>query len=203
MRRLILGLGLLLVACGDDDEETSGGLDGGTLIDASMPAPPDASFDAGVPDASHDAGPTLCGKYGGAAGIERAIKQFVIVELATDCDVGPHFTMLSSNRLARFSDCLAYQAQELFGCPGVTYAGSKSYNDLPCRDMKTAHAGLRLSSGDFDAVIADVASGLLKAGVAQADINQVAPALLSLEPQIVEAEGEQPTMACGGADAGR
>jgi hypothetical protein len=203
MRRRIFGLALLLVACGDDDDDTPSGLDGGSL-DASISPSQDGGLDAAPGDAGDAAAtPTLCSKYGGAAGVERAIKQFVITELATDCDVGPHFTMLSSNRLARFSDCLTYQAQELFACPGVRYENSKSYNGLPCRDMKSAHAGLGLSVGDFDAVIADVASGLLKAGVAQVDIDRIAPVLLGLETQIVESQLEAPTASCGGPDAGR
>lgn len=201
MRRLIVGLSLVLAACGDDEDMPSGpnGMDGGS-IDASITP----SDDGGGLDASLDAGTdaaTLCSKYGGAAGIERAIKQYVLEELATDCRVGLHFVTLPANRLARFSDCLSYQAQELFGCPGVTYAGSKSPNGLVCRDMKTAHAGLGLSTGDFDAVLADVASGLLKAGVAQQDIEAIAPVLLGLEAQIVESPVDAPTRSCD-ADAG-
>jgi hypothetical protein len=204
MRRLILGLALVLAACGDDEEDGSQrGLDGG-------------SIDAGVTpgDGGHDAEPdggvvnTLCAKYGGAPGIERAIKQHVLEELASDCTVGLHFTMLPANRLARFGDCLTYQAQELFGCPGVRYAASKSPNGLPCRDMRAAHAGLGLSTGDFDAVMADVAGGLLKAGVSQDDIATVAPALLRLEAEIVESSTPAPSRSCdadasvdGGADA--
>jgi hypothetical protein len=197
MRRLVWGLSLVLFACGDDgDDDGPSGIDGGS-IDASV-------SDGGGLDASVDAGvdaATLCAKYGGAAGVERAIKQYVLAELATDCKVGLHFTMLPANRLARFSDCLSYQAQELFACPGVTYAGSKSPNGLPCRDMKSAHTGLRLSEGDFDAVLADFASGLLKAGVSQADIEAVAPALLGLGPEVVEAPVAAPSMSCD-ADAG-
>ncbi|HEX5661308.1 MAG TPA: hypothetical protein VFX59_29165 [Polyangiales bacterium] len=193
-------------ACGDDDEGTSP-LDGGS-VDAGLTS--DAGLDTSA-DASVDAATSLCTKYGGAAGVERAIKRYVLEELATDCRIGLHFTMLPANRLARFSDCLSIQAQELFGCPGVTYAGSKSPNGLPCRDMKTAHTGLGLSAGDFDAVLSDVASGLLKAGVAQADIDTVAPVLLGLEPAIVESQVPTPSQSCevdastpvdGGSDAG-
>jgi hypothetical protein len=200
MRRLVWGLSLVLFACGDDDDGGPSGIDGGS-IDASVSE--DGGLDASL-DASPDAN-TLCSKYGGAPGVERAIKQFVLEELATDCEVGLHFTMLPANRLARFSDCLSYQAQELFGCPGVKYEGSKSPNGLPCRDMKSAHAGLRLSTGDFDAVLADLASGLLKAGVSQDDIEAVAPALLGLETEIVESPGARPSLSCdddAGADAG-
>ncbi len=202
MKRRILGLGLLLVACGDDDATTRG-IDGGSIDGGIMP-----TADGGDLDASLDgAVDTLCAKYGGAPGIERAIKQYVIQELATDCQVGLHFVTLPANRLARFSDCLTYQAQELFGCPGVRYAGSMSPNGLPCRDMKSAHAGLALTTGDFDAVMQDVATGLTKAGLSREDVDRIAPALLNLEPEVVERSVSTPSQACGsivdgGTDAG-
>jgi hypothetical protein len=198
MWRLILGLSLVWTACGDDDD-TRGTLDGGS-IDGSIKPPDDGGLDASAHDASVDAA-TLCAKYGGAAGVETAIKQFVIEELATDCDIGLHFTMLPADRLARFGDCLTYQAQELFGCPGVKYAGSKSPNGLPCRDMKSAHAGLGLSQGDFEALLSDIAGGLLKAGVSQHDIQRIAPTLSGYEDQIVESLVQTPSRSCA-QDAG-
>lgn len=211
MRRLILGLCAVLGGCGDDDEMAASGLDGGALdasitptqADAAVSSELDASLDAAL-DASFDAGSSLCSKYGGAAGVERAIKEYVVEELATDCTVGAHFTMLPADRLARFGDCLAFQAQELMGCPGVVYAGSRSPNGLPCRDMQAAHAGLGLSSADFDAVLTDVVSGLTKAGVAREDIDMLAPGLLGLEASIVTSPATLPTQTtCGDAGAER
>ncbi|HEY6881376.1 MAG TPA: hypothetical protein VI299_25300 [Polyangiales bacterium] len=212
MRRLFLGLALLVTACGDDEDDADG-FDGGALdaganddetLDAQTAAADGGSLDASPhTDASEQ---TLCAKYGGANGVERAIKQYVIEELATDCRIGLHFTSLPADRLARFGDCLAIQAQELFACPGVHYAGSSSPNGLRCRDMKSAHAGLGLSRGDFDALVSDLARGLAKAGIAQQDIAHVAPALLGLEDQVVESLVETPSRACedaGSGDAGR
>ena len=81
------------------------------------------------------------------------------------------------------------QVQELFGCEGVTYAGSHASNGLPCRSMAKAHIGLQISQGDFDALIEDVVSALSAAGVTTEDIGLAAPALLGMQADIVE----QPT----------
>lgn len=133
---------------------------------------------------------SLCAKYGGADNIEKVIKEQVVGEIAGDCRINTFFTSLSSAGLMRVSDCLAIQAQELFGCPGIKYTGAKAANGLACRDMVTAHKGLAISQGDFDALIEDVVAGLTKAGVSEDDIGMAAPALLGLAPSIVEKKSQ-------------
>lgn len=217
-----------LVACGDDDDDgvtadagdedsgsgsggrgsggkgsSSGGKSSGSGGKASGGA---AAIDGGG-DAMTEAGSgTLCSKYGGAEAIATAIKEDVVGEIAGDCRINEFFLSLSADKLTHVSDCLAIQAQELFGCPGVTYAGSESSVDTECRSMKDAHAGLDISKGDFDALIEDVVAGLSKAGVEEDDIMAAAPALLMLEDDIVEmGDLEEPSLPeCtmdGGADA--
>jgi hemoglobin len=143
---------------------------------------------------------TLCAKYGGADAVASVIKNQVIGEIAADCRINAFFTTLSQAGLTRVSDCLAIQAQQLFACPGVTYAGASATNSLPCRSMSEAHAGLGVSEGDFMALIEDVAAGLGSAGVEEADIAAAAPALMGLKPDIVEDTATEPTRA--GCDAG-
>jgi hypothetical protein len=84
------------------------------------------------------------------------------------------------------TECLSIQAEELFGCDGVKYEGSKDSSGATCRDMKTTHAGLGIGAADFEALIDDVAAGLKKAGVSDADIMTAGGALQGLESQIVE-----------------
>lgn len=184
-QRLILGLSLALAAC-DDDQDAPSILDGG-LMDANAAKP----GDGGEADVSlyarvllDSASATLCFKYGGAANVEKAIKQDVLFELATDCRIGPHVTTLPADHLARLGDCLAIQAQELFGCPGIKYAGSMSPNGLPCRGAASADLGL--ASDASEALLFDIARGLANAGVAREDVRRVAPSLAGVEGDVAE-----------------
>ena len=169
-------------AAGQGDRAGSGGHAGSSGHAAA--AEPDAG--PGTADGGTDAAPqTLCAKYGGPAAIASVMKTQVYDAIGADCRVNAFFTALSRDATLRVGDCLAVQAQELFGCPGVVYAGSMASNGLPCRSMTAAHAGLNISAGDFDALIEDVVAGLTEAGVEPDDIALAAPALLGLQPEIV------------------
>jgi hypothetical protein len=170
VRRLLWSVSwLYLAACSDDEDEAA--RDGS--IDAAL-VPLDGSPDAGD---GGDAGGALCRKYGAAA-IEKAVREDVLVELATDCAVGSHFLGLRADLLARFSDCLTIQVQELFGCPGIAYQGSKSPNGLRCADMESE---LPISEGDYGAMLLDIVQGLTSAGISAPDIASVVPGLSALE----------------------
>lgn len=133
---------------------------------------------------------SLCDKYGGADMVATVVSDYIIAEIAADCRVNTFFTSLDSDSFTHVGECLTIQVQGLFGCEGITYAGSSSSVGRECRDMKSAHTGLAISKGDFDALIEDVVAGLTKAGVASEDIEAAAPALLGMEADIVEnAEG--------------
>jgi hypothetical protein len=142
---------------------------------------------------------TLCEKYGGPTTIDGAIRTKVIPEIAGDCRINTFFTTLTAEALAHVTDCLSIQAQELFQCEGVTYAGSEDSQGVACRSMIEAHEGLGISQADFDALIEDVAAGLAAAGVEDADIAAAAPALIGMQDTIVESESTEPTQpACDG-----
>jgi len=132
---------------------------------------------------------TLCAKYGGASAVDQVVRTNVIGAIAEDCRVNAFFTTLSEAAFTRVNDCLSIQVQELFACEGVTYQGAEDSNGLPCRSMADAHRGLGISSADFNALIEDVVAGLSEAGVEDADIQAAAPALLGMEPDIVEGDG--------------
>ncbi len=138
-------------------------------------------------------GETLCAKYGGAAVVQSVVENQVLGAIAGDCRVNTFFTSLNEDAFTRVSECLVIQVQELFACEGVVYAGSEASNGLPCRDMRQAHLGLGISSGDFDALIEDVVAGLSEAGVEEADIAAAAPALLGMESDIVELDEDPPS----------
>jgi hypothetical protein len=146
---------------------------------------------------------TLCDKYGGAVNVATVVSTHIIGTIAADCRISTHFTSLDADTFTHVGECLTIQVQELFGCEGVEYAGAMSSLDRPCRPMATAHQGLGISKGDFDALIEDVVSGLSEAGVETADIMAAAPALLGMEPAIVEDDTTDPTQAtCEGGAGG-
>jgi hypothetical protein len=146
---------------------------------------------------------TLCGKYGGPMNIMTVMRENVLGEIAADCRVAGFFAPLRETTVGHIAECLGIMAQELFGCPGVVYEGSMSSYDKPCRDMRSAHLGLGISQGDFDALIEDVVVGLTAAGVEEADIMAAAPALLGMQGDIVESTSTTPTkLTCPVPEAG-
>jgi hypothetical protein len=196
---VVAALLVALVGCKDDKKSTetdAGGSNAGT----------GGTAEAGKGGGGGEGGSgaqTLCDKYGGAKNIGDAITKKVIPKIAGDCRINAFFAQLPEEHFVRLQDCLSLQAEELFMCPGVKYEGSKASNQLPCRSMKVAHAGMGVGSGDFDALIEDVAAGLAEAGVDAKDIGAAAPALVGLKSDIVEkADAKTPTMAMCTADDG-
>jgi hemoglobin len=143
------------------------------------------------------AGTTPCERAGGANAVSAAVYDpanagnaaTLVGAFAADCRVNTFFTSLPAAQLDHVGQCLAIQVQELFGCD-VTYAGSTDRAGAPCRDMKTTHAGLAISTGDFDALIEDIvafATPLHDAGVlTDAELAATSAALLGMRGDIVE-----------------
>lgn len=215
---LLGGVGAVAVACsssGDDSSATAGaaGVAGKAGSSAggsggSTAAGGKGGTAAGGKGGSTAAGgeggatQTLCEKYGGTANIAKVMNDDVIAAIAGDCKINTFFTSLSPADFTHVHDCLTTQVQELFGCDGISYAGSKDSKGVVCRPMKQAHTGLGISKGDFDALIGDVVAGLTKAGVSSGDIGAAAPALLGMESAIEEApanKGNTQDMCAGGA----
>jgi hypothetical protein len=198
LQRVILGLSLALAACADDDD-APGTLDAGTIDGSVVPSADGGDSLDGSPDAAITA--TLCGKYGGPASVEQSIKQYVLFDLATDCAVGPHLFMLPADRLARLGDCLTIHAQELLGCPGVKYAGSRSPNGMVCGGA-AMDAGSGISQSDMDALTREVSRGLRSAGVAPEDTALITPPLVALESELAQAVLETRAAPACAEDAG-
>ena len=186
-RLIVAGVvsGLLAACYIDNPNAASGVADSGTKTDA-------AAADSGTADGSitadgavtpgGDAGPSLCTKYGGYSKMEVVVGD-LFNALVADCRISRFFTMLTSERQGHVYDCLVKQVAVVMGCPGIRY--DVDNNGLECRDMVTSHKGLSIRSADFDALVLDLVTVMLKDGVAQADIDSIAPSLLSLRNDIV------------------
>jgi len=189
--------------CGGDDPPAKTD----TTVMQDTAAPDTATPDTTMPDTSMSdtmVAQSPCERAGGAAAVASVVYNkanaadpaTLVGTFAGNCKINQHFLTLGAERLNHTGECLAIQVQELFGCAGVTYAGSMDSLGAACRDMKTTHTGLAISKGNFDALIADVVSlvsplAAPEVGVlTEAELNATAAALLSLEADILEQPNE-------------
>jgi hemoglobin len=178
---------------GPSDSGSTSIVDAGSLADTGVTAE----------SGGGDGGETLCAKYGGQPMVAAMIPGILGV-IAGDCRVDAYFATLGMAKINHIADCMVNQVGGLFQCPGVVYAGSVDTKGVACLDMKTAHMGMGLSVGDFNALVDDIAKGLTMGGVSAADIQSAAPALMGMEPDIVESTATSTTRgACdGGTESG-
>ncbi len=204
-RALLLGalvVPLSLVGCSDDEESGGSGGSGAVSSGGSGTSGGSGGSSAGSGGSGGSGGTaSLCAKYGGATAVAGVVKDNVFPAIAGDCRISAWFTSLTPNTQTHVLECLTIQTQEVFGCEGVTYAGSSS-SIAPCRSMADAHANLGISDADFDALVEDVAAGLTEAGVEATDIQAAAPVLLGLKNDIVEDTSGANTKAACAASGG-
>jgi len=142
---------------------------------------------------------TIFDRIGGDSGVSDLIDDFVSIVL-TDPNINGYFSndTLDADRL--FS-CLNHEVAAATGKPGEVYPGITDANDtddesstlnpggtVTCRSMLNAHAGLGISTNDFDDLITDFAQAMVDQGVADADQTAIAGVLGSLSGDIVEDE---------------
>jgi len=97
--------------------------------------------------------------------------------VAADSRINGFFKATASDptRLAAFKGKLVDQVCQATGGP-CTYTG---------KDMKTAHAGMKITSAHFDALVEDLAATLKAFNVAQADQDALLGALAPMKVDIV------------------
>ena len=123
---------------------------------------------------------TLCDKLGGETGIGELVTGAFGVILADD-KVNGYF-LNSDVDAGNLGACLIKQLGELATCPGVVY---------DCQDMKTAHAGLGISTADFMDFATDFSAALdthqqSHPNLDDADKTAIMDALGTMLPDIVE-----------------
>lgn len=174
---------VLVFACDATDES------------AGTPTKPSTSADATVSsDGQTSDAPTsvsgLCARVGGAGAVSNMADQ-IYAKAAADCRIGAYFQALDSRQNTHVHECMRKQLQDIFTCPGITYAGSKSSNGDNCRSMQNAHDGLRgpdgksgINKADFQAY-REVATAALKAGgLTDDEVTKVNSVFLGMENQI-------------------
>ena len=127
---------------------------------------------------SHAAGhDTLYKSLGGKKAIVAVVDDFV-GRVAADNRINGFFKATASDpeRLAKFKKTLVDQICVAAGGP-CKYTG---------KDMKTAHDGMGIASGDFDALVQDLVAALDKFSVKDADKQALLGVLGPMKKDIVE-----------------
>src|SRR5436190_2861801 len=119
---------------------------------------------------------TLYDRLGGKKSIVAVVDDFV-GNVGADKRINGFFTATVADkaRLAKFKGNLVDQICEAAGGP-CKYTG---------KDMKTAHAGMGITSAAFDALVEDLSKSLVKFKVAKADQDALLGVLGPMKPQIV------------------
>lgn len=120
---------------------------------------------------------TLYERLGGKKAIAAVVDEFV-ARVAGDARINSFFaaTAADPKRLAAFKGKLVDQICEASGGP-CKYRG---------RDMKAAHMGMGVGSGDFDALVEDLSGALDKFKVGSTEKSQLLGALAPMKTDIVE-----------------
>jgi len=162
-RTLCLVALISAAACSEDKDGTPAGMDSGVT--------------AGGASGSTNTAPNLYQRLGHEAGIGTVMDDFIGRVLA-DSKINGYF--LNSNvDGGRLKNCLVLQVGNLTGGPQI-------YPSAGCRDMKTSHAGMRISRRDFDDLAGHLVMALQKAGVAATDVNAIVAAVTPMASDIVE-----------------
>ena len=120
---------------------------------------------------------TLYDRLGAKAGISSVVDDFVN-NVGGDKRINAFFAadVKDPARMAKFKGNLVDQICQAAGGP-CKYMG---------KDMKTAHAGMGITSAQFDALVEDLVKSLDKFKVAAADKNTLLGVLGPMKAQIVE-----------------
>src|SRR5215813_15209256 len=120
---------------------------------------------------------SLYDRLGGKKAITAVVDEFV-GRVAADTRINSFFAKTAEDpkRLASFKKKLVDQICEASGGP-CKYTG---------KDMKSAHAGMGISGGDFGALVEDLVGALDKFKVGEKEKNELLGALAPMKSQIVE-----------------
>jgi hemoglobin len=131
--------------------------------------------------ASKTASKTLFDRLGGEPAITKVVDDFVAIA-ATDARVNffrkgtPNEWKPTDAQVAQFKKLLVQFIGNATGGP-VKYEG---------RDMKTVHAGMKISAAEFGALAADLKSALTKNGVPEKEQAELLAIVSTTQKDIVE-----------------
>jgi hemoglobin len=120
---------------------------------------------------------SLYDRLGGKKAITAVVDEFV-ANVAADTRINKFFALTASDpkRMATFKGNLVDQICQAGGGP-CTYAG---------KSMKEAHAGMGISTADFNALVEDLVKALDKLKVGEKEKNELLSVLGPMKSDIVE-----------------
>jgi hemoglobin len=137
------------------------------ILTACASAPPDTLSSA-------PATPTLYQRLGGREAIKQVVDDFV-ANLAADPRVNARFKGLDAAKMAKLQTDLADQICDVTGGP-CAYLG---------RDMKTVHAGMKITEAEWNATVEDLVKTLNKFKVGPKEQQELLSALGGMKKDIV------------------
>jgi hemoglobin len=140
-------------------------------------SPADAAGGAGGSAADTAAPASLYDRLGGEKGIQTVIGDF-LQRVLGDPKINGYF-LNSTVDGSRLGSCLVMQVGSLTG-------GPQKYPSGNCRDMKSAHAGMKVSMNDFNDLAGHLVAALEAAKVPKADVDIIVGAVAPLSSDIVE-----------------
>ena len=123
---------------------------------------------------SAPATPTLYQRLGGREAIKQVVDDFV-ANLAADPRVNARFKGLDAAKMAKLQTDLADQICDVTGGP-CAYLG---------RDMKTVHAGMKITEAEWNATVEDLVKTLDKFKVGPKEQQELLSALGGMKKDIV------------------
>ena len=123
---------------------------------------------------STPATPTLYQRLGGREAIKQVVDDFV-ANLAADPRVNARFKGLDAAKMTKLQTDLADQICDVTGGP-CAYLG---------RDMKTVHAGMKITEAEWNATVEDLVKTLNKFKVGPKEQQELLSALGSMKKDIV------------------
>ncbi len=119
-------------------------------------------------------GKSLYDRLGGTPAITAVVDDFV-ANVAADARINSYF---ANADIPHLKQMLVLQISEAGGCttPECKYTG---------KDMKTAHKGMKIKDGDFDALVEDLKKSLDKFKVPAKEQGDLLGALGPMKPDIV------------------
>ncbi len=123
---------------------------------------------------STPATPTLYQRLGGREAIKQVVDDFV-ANLAADPRVNARFKGLDAAKMAKLQTDLADQICDVTGGP-CAYLG---------RDMKTVHAGMKITEAEWNATVEDLVKTLNKFKAGPKEQQELLSALGSMKKDIV------------------
>jgi hemoglobin len=144
------------------------------------PAVAEVQIDA-KPDLADAGPPSLYERLGGKEALAGIIESFVS-NVATDKRVNKFFAKTTGPKLDHFKEMLADQLCDLSG-GGCQYTG---------KSMADAHAGMKITDAQFDAIVQDLSLALEEKQVSKENEKELLDKLATLHDDVVGAKKKQP-----------